>query len=223
MEIEPDVSREMFDQGRRRRFGIYRGEPQEIPFWQHMVRTRRDPWGYREKFDYEFPGEPIWCFCRNGATHTFLNLRSGPCLVSIGGEHEDFYDPDFMIYNDVVIRDLNGGIKIFGFPEDEFPPTDFHTATVVDVDIYIIGGLGYQDARDPMITPVYRLSLDDMIIQKLQTTGDVPGWIYEHQALFLKERTILVAGGSKINYDYQSEPNFHTYEFHVSTLTWHRR
>ncbi|KAK4449002.1 hypothetical protein QBC34DRAFT_300250 [Podospora aff. communis PSN243] len=47
------------------------------------------------------PGtNPSWCFDRFGRTTTWLEDGR---IVFIGGEHEDWYDPDFCIYNDVVV------------------------------------------------------------------------------------------------------------------------
>ena len=48
--------------------------------------------------------------------------------VYIAGEHEGHYDPDFYIYNDVVIVD-GDCIRILCYPESVFTLTDFHTAT----------------------------------------------------------------------------------------------
>lgn len=42
---------------------------------------------------------PIFSFSRVGRTVT--QLCDGSCIY-IGGEHEDCYDPDWCIYNDVV-------------------------------------------------------------------------------------------------------------------------
>jgi hypothetical protein len=42
-----------------------------------------------------------------------------------GGEHEDFYDPDFCIYNDVFVHERDGSVAIYGYPESVFPPTDY--------------------------------------------------------------------------------------------------
>merc|ERR1719473_2000472 len=78
-------------------------------------------------------GDPVWTFHRFGRTVTQL-----PCgrLVMIGGEHEDYYHPDFCIYNDVGIFTPgqgaeDGSIEILGYPRSVFPPTDFHSATFV--------------------------------------------------------------------------------------------
>mmetsp|Transcript_31216 Transcript_31216/g.28392 ORF Transcript_31216/g.28392 Transcript_31216/m.28392 type:complete len:84 (+) Transcript_31216:264-515(+) len=77
---------------------------------------------------------------------TELELEDGKKLY-ISGEHEDSYDPDFLIYNDVIIQDKEGNITIYGYPKDVFPPTDFHTATRIGDDVYIIGNMGYMQER----------------------------------------------------------------------------
>ena len=43
----------------------------------------------------------------------------------MGGEHEDFYDPDFCIYNDVVVYDGHGDFTIYGYPKEVFPSHGF--------------------------------------------------------------------------------------------------
>ena len=72
---------------------------------------------------------------------TLTRLPDGT-VVEIGGEHEDSYDRDFCIYNDVFVHGSDGSIAILGYPEATFPPTDFHTATYIGNWIYIIGGHG---------------------------------------------------------------------------------
>ena len=71
---------------------------------------------------------PMWCFERFGQSTTPL----GAVTVLIGGEHEDHYDPDFHIYNDLVVIAPGGGTEIYGYPRSVFPPTDFHSATPTD-------------------------------------------------------------------------------------------
>jgi hypothetical protein len=62
------------------------------------------------------------------------------------GEHEDHYDPDFFIHNDVVVRTPDGEVAIYGYPTEVFLPTDFHTATLLPASIVLIGSLGYRKA-----------------------------------------------------------------------------
>jgi hypothetical protein len=97
-------------------------------------------------------------------------------VVYIAGEHEDYYDPDFYIYNDVVVIDRDGSIAINGYSRDVFPPTDFHSGTLVGGAIFIIGSLGYQHQRVVGSTPVFRLDIDTMIIGPVATTGEAH-WI----------------------------------------------
>ena len=79
------------------------------PFWLFQAGLHGlSGWSARETFGIsEDPSadtaDPVWCFKRFGATRT--KLPDGR-LVCIGGEHEDFYDPDFCIYNGNVIFEL---------------------------------------------------------------------------------------------------------------------
>lgn len=90
----------------------------------------------------------------------------------IGGEHEDAYDPDFQIYNDVFVFDpQHRTYEMFAYPREAFSPTDFHTATLVPHlgAVFIIGNVGYADDRVVGYTPVYRLDLMTMRITKIET------------------------------------------------------
>jgi hypothetical protein len=95
---------------------------------------------------------PIWTFERYGATRTEL---SDGRIICIGGEHEDYYDPDFHIYNDVVVFGPEDKIEIYDYPKEIFPPTDFHTANPVGDKIIVIACLGNVEDRRPGFTLVY--------------------------------------------------------------------
>ncbi|KAK4693791.1 hypothetical protein P7C71_g3665, partial [Lecanoromycetidae sp. Uapishka_2] len=177
-------------------------------FWKHMIAVGGGAYGARKTFDDSTDpfedAKPVWCFNRFGSTRT--KLPDGR-IVCIGGEHEDFYDPDFYIYNDVVvITPAQPGdppplltpqcITIYGYPTTVFPPTDHHSSTYyVDSTtgseyIFIIGGQGYSGAASHERTDVYRLDLSDFSIQRLQTSGACPkGGTCEHNAelLFIGE------------------------------------
>lgn len=114
--------------------------------------------------------------------------------IFIAGEHEDHYDPDFFIYNDVIVRHPDDSIDVFGYPAEEFPPTDFHSATLVGGRVLLIGCLGYPEQRNPAETPCFSLDPVTMQIARLATSGENPGWIFEHSAE-LVESGILVRGG----------------------------
>ena len=53
-------------------------------------------------------------------------------LICVAGEHEDSYDPDFHIYNDVVVFDPSGEYEIYGYPQNVFPPTDFQVVLTLE-------------------------------------------------------------------------------------------
>jgi hypothetical protein len=180
------------------RFGKSNPEAMDVPFWREMVRLGWGAYSARRQYqdtDYDWESrKPVWCFSRFGQSITLL--PDGRVIV-IAGEHEDYYDPDFYIYNDIVVYDRQGDFQIYGYPKDVFPPTDFHTATLVDDWIYIIGNIGYQDERIVGKTPVYRLNCTSYAIEKIITTGECPSWIGRHQAI-LRDRQIHISGG-KIN------------------------
>lgn len=189
-----DVSQAAYEAGKRRRYG--RRNPEQIaePFWEAMVQTRLPAWAARSAFDDRPRGadKPVWCNRRFGQTITALGDGR---YVEIGGEHEDWYDVDFCIYNEVIVYTEGGVPLIFGYPSSVFPPTDFHTATLVGEFIYIIGNLGYQEARKADETPVFCLDTRNWRMEQLVVTGSNPGWISRHEAVLVDERAILVSGG----------------------------
>jgi hypothetical protein len=72
--------------------------------------------------------------------------------------------------------------ELYRYPLDVFPPTDFHTATLLGDTIWIIGNLGYTQNRGT-VTPVYQLNVNTLAIHGVEVGGDHnPGWIYKHKA-----------------------------------------
>jgi hypothetical protein len=190
-----ELQREPFEAQRTFRFGKSNPERMRFAFWDcWMVRERSQPYRVRELFNLSnrCGDEPIWSFDRMGVTRTELpDGRS----ISIGGEYEDFYDPDFCIYNDVIVQGPPDRVEIYGYPEATFPPTDFHTSTLADDRIFIVGSLGYPESRRPGHTPVYCLALANYTISELRTTGENPGWIFKHQASLETNNNIKIWGG----------------------------
>jgi hypothetical protein len=235
---------------RSRVFGTANPERQVNRAWEWMVRTLQTPYAaclaLGETPEYRVR-EPYWCFQRMGATRT--DLPDGRALF-VAGEHEDFYDPDFCIYNGVVVlrpsaedrarwdrgraqreearrrdeeagfgalwegphdlRDLlygwggedggefGGEVEIYGYPREVFPPTDFHTATLVGGRVILIGRLGYGGERTPGVTPVMALDVATPRIEPLATVGDAPGWIYEHEATLDDGGASITVRGGKV-------------------------
>ncbi len=239
-----ELTREMFASQKGRRFGAANPERMRVPFWEWMVRQaenhrereergeeheprpgelKRWPGTLRRHFgvDVDHTGGPVWTFDRYGTSRTTLPDGRVAC---IGGEHEDYYDPDFCIYNDVIILGPDGSVEIFGYPEDAFPPTDFHTATLVGDRIVVIGRLGYQGQRHPGTTPVMELDLGTLRFAPLPSIGDVPGWIFGHEAELVDGR-IIIRGGKVI--DPQSvkgeiRRNLDDFAYDLATGDWSR-
>lgn len=212
---------------------------QTNPYWQWLVRFDLSAWDIK-KLIIDKPFEvlettsrtqpnPLWCHQRLGQSQTLL--PDGRAIL-IGGEYEDWYDPDFYIYNDVIVipphHSLNhtlnrtenkADIEIYGYPKAVFPPTDFHTATLVGEYIYIIGALGYPKDRRYSHTPVYRLNTQTFKIEEVATRNSM-GWIHGHHAL-LKDNRIIVSGGQILADD--SSPlldNIDTWALNLNTLIW---
>lgn len=182
-------------------FGKRNPEEIDFPFWREMVKFRcaADVIDYLKEREECKDGERVWCFHRFGQSITLLPDGR---VIEIAGEHEDYYDPYFCIYNDVVVYDGRGDFKIYGYPRAVFQPTDFHTATWVDGWIYIIGNLGYREDRIVGETPVYRLNCTTFEIEKVITTGECPSWISDHRAVLhvgvaspQENRQIHISGG----------------------------
>ncbi len=204
-----NVSAREFQQGRARRFGTCNPERMEVPFWTAMIRSGIGADEAKTKCEGERASAagkngPVWCAERFGQSLTVLPEGR---IVQIAGEHEDFYDPEFCIYNDVFVHDGAGGVTIFGYPETVFPPTDFHTATLMGEQIYLIGSAGYQGTRRYGFTPVYRLDTHTFRMEGLVTTGKNPGWIYGHRAAPIGTGEIVITGGEVVEFVQAEEVN----------------
>lgn len=219
-----NVSKGEYLSGKRPRFGKSNPELMDIPFWNEMVRAGISAYQGKVQFgDESDMSEPAWCFSRFGMS--FTELPDGR-FVQIGGEHEDFYDPDFCIYNDVTIHNRSGKFQIMGYPKDVFPPTDFHSATLVDGFIYIIGGLGYHGTRQFGRTPVFRLNCETWKIEEITSSGDNPGWIYGHKVGLVESDVLLISGGKiciEGNGEEQHIENGDGFTFDVSQRAWTRK
>jgi Ankyrin repeats (3 copies) len=210
------VSIEQYQSGKRQRFGLTNPELMSVDFWRSMVGNRWSASDARIIFDESDDfDDPIWSFDRSGQSLT--ELPDGR-IIEIGGQQDGNYDPDFCIYNDVVVHDGQGSFQIFGYPRAVFPPTDFHTATLVGDYIYIIGRLGYYQGRTYQQTPVYRLDCRNYQIEPVVTTNS-PGWIYGHRAKYLESGVIMIYGGS-IEDAKESRTNSIEYQLNLKILAW---
>jgi hypothetical protein len=143
-----------------------------VPFWDEQIQFGDTAYAAMRRFEVdraEVDG-PTWCFDRFGATRT--RLPDGR-VISIAGEHEDGYDPDFKIYNDVVEFRPDGSWQVYLYPREVFPPTDFHAAVFVDPFVYVFGSIGYGPDRLPP-GRVPRLHTATFEFETVETSGDVP-------------------------------------------------
>lgn len=190
--LHPEATASQYKVSRSRRFGKTNPERMNYPFWDAMVRCGWNAYQadlYYGGADGNSDG-PTWCHDRFGMSLTCLPDGR---FVQVAGEHEDSYDPDFCIYNEVFVHDGHGGLEIFGYPREIFPPTDFHSATLMEAWIYLIGNLGYAEDRGSQ-AQVFRLCTNTWRIERVETTGDDPGWISDHRAE-LQGGRIRISGG----------------------------
>ncbi len=213
------VSPETFRAQATPRYGTTNPERVDIPFWREQMRTGRSGWSAENDIlgdtDYSAPYHPVWSFNRFGRSGT--RLPDGRWVL-IAGEHEDHYDPDFNIYNDVTVIHPDARLDHFIYPVDVFPPTDFHTATLIEDHILLIGNLSYPDKRQEGDTQVLRLSLEDFSISTVATTGQNPGWIHRHTAT--RDGSHVVISGGKIEPGFAD--NTDTYLLDLDTMVWSR-
>jgi len=218
------VSPDEFRRAWSRRFGAANPERMRKPFWEAMVRAGVSAYTGGRRFapDRDPGAGPVWCADRFGQS---LTLLQDDRAVQVGGEHEDHYDPDFCIYNDVFVHGTGGDLAIYGYPWEVFPPTDFHTATLFGDAIYLIGSLGYAGTRQYGETPVYRLDLQTFRMDRLAVGGDAPGWIYGHRAEASGAATIRVWAGKTVTCAAGTEchdPNPDTFVLDLSRFRWSR-
>lgn len=208
-----DFTRADYDRFAQPRYGTANPERIDNPMWLAAIRSGDTAYLVRKPFDdmasgpgvgtafssfREEPLGPVWTWVRFGRSST--PLADGR-TIHVGGEHEDWYDLDFCIYNDVVVEHADGRFEIHGYPKDIFPPTDFHTATLIGDHIWIVGCLGYGDLRAPGETPVYRLDTQSLAIERVRIAGEGPGWLHRHWADAIGPEDILIAGGQRIELD----------------------
>ena len=193
-----------------------------------MIRTGDDAWKPKNSFGLDpFEYAPSWSFDRFGQTRTLLPDGR---VVCVGGEHEDSYDPDFFIYNDVVLFRSPDDFDVFTYPVDVFPPTDAHSATLIGDELWLIGNVGYAGERGEGVQ-VLVLDLKTMKMRRQATRGDDPGWLGRQRARYVADEHAVVIGPG---FDYRDRGEVTTRPARLSltdatwrtvepeALPWHR-
>lgn len=147
--------------------------------WVWMIETGLRPSKAHEAIGIGESKSPGWTFSRIGSTETTLADGS---VVYVGGEHSDWEDNASYTYNDVIVKSPHGSISIYGYPEEIFPPSYDHTATLVGDQIFIIGRIGYLEQLEKEATSVLVLDTKSYCIRSLKTSGTQPGWLFKHTA-----------------------------------------
>ena len=219
----------------RTRYGAGNPERVDNPLWERAVRESWTGYDLRRHLGADLvddgaelihwtsryrettPG-PFWSWKRFGRTST--RLADGR-IIHVAGEHEDWYDPDFCIYNDVLVEHPAGRLEFCLYAGDVFPPTDFHSATLVGGGIILIGSLGYVDLRRIGHTQVLRLDTRTLRIAPVATRGEAPGWISRHRAERHGEAAIRISGGGIQTPD-GTVPNTAAFTLELATMAWRR-
>jgi hypothetical protein len=217
-----DITQATFAEWRSPALGNANPQPMNNPLWEWLIESELDAYSANKAFDgpSSIKAGPMWCFQRFGQSTTRLpDSRS----VLIGGEHEDHYDPDFYIYNDIVIAEENERPRILGYPREAFPPTDFHSATLIGERIVVIGNLGYPEDRRADSTQVLVVDCNDWSVSRIDSTGNAPGWIHDHQATLQDDARILITGG-KVDRGtgFSLAENIDDWLLHVDGWRWQR-
>lgn len=211
------LSQSLFEEWREPREGTENPTKVDSPVWNWLIRTKLSAWGANKASEHDCYDSPTWSFDRMGQSAT--QLPDGRTIY-IAGEHEDGYDPNFYIYNDVIVKHADGSLETYIYPKNIFPPTDFHSTTLIDNKIIIVGCLGYSEQRDAPETPVYTLDLNTFFIEKISTTGAKPGWIYGHLATLANDKeTLLITGGESYR-DKSKSTCENINEWTLNTKTW---
>jgi hypothetical protein len=232
-------TRTEYDKFARPSYGSSNPERIDNPVWLAAIAAGQTAYQIRKQQEDTVAGEgsgsghssyreraagPVWTWQRFGRTTS--RLPDGR-QIHIGGEHEDWYDLDFCIYNDVVVEHPDQRCEIFGYPKSVFPPTDFHTATLIGETIWIVGSLGYFDLRRPGDTQIVTLDTRTLAIKHVASVGDCPSWLHRHWAELTADHEILVGGGQLIEpsldgQQLSSKANDACFAFNPKTKTWRR-
>ena len=225
-DIDPQlygVTSALFRESRSPRLGEKNPTKIKSRVWEWLVHSKLSGYASTQKLNgpSPFTDGPTWSFDRFGQSVT--ELPDGR-VIYIGGEHEDHYDPDFHIYNDVVVVNSDESIDFYCYSKSDFPPTDFHSATLVDNRIVIIGSLGYPEDRVKDYTQICLLDLKSYEMQKINASGISPGWIHDHNAMLSQDKNYIIVTNGKVDLgqDYSLRENIDDWKLNIINWRWER-
>ena len=200
---EIHCSRDEYLESGARVFGKTNGEVIKNPFYTDMVHSAASATTARFHFESWLEdclpeGTPIWSNDRVGISLT--RLANGN-WVQIGGQYDDAPEYDYCVYNDVIEYDGRGEFTIYGYPKDVFPPTDHHSATLINDHLYVIGGLGDFIDDDLQQTNVYRWNIQSKQFEQVVTQGQSPQQLFKHTASYDPHRQAIIISGGKRHTD----------------------
>ncbi|MDX1679831.1 MAG: DUF3817 domain-containing protein [Akkermansiaceae bacterium] len=226
IQVPPHITRGLFVKWRDVRRGSRPAEDLSNPYWSWLIESETSSYAANDYFRGPSSymqvcegGEAAWSAERLGQSET--ELADGR-IVLVAGEHEDHYDPDFFIYNDLIIRHPHGRIQILGYPREVFPPTDFHSTTLVDGKLVVIGNLGYSEQRQAGVTQVLVIDPETWEVRQHESTGEGPGWIHDHRAE-LRDGAIVLSGGKVwVGEEEELIENFDDWQLDLGSWKWKR-
>jgi len=121
-----------------------------------------------------------------------------------------------------VVLHANGRIDILGYPAEVFPPTDFHTATLVGERIIIVETLDIRSSES-QVRPLSWFLMFQPRRFGCETLGYPPGWIHSHDALLEEGGVSILIRRGKLDRggeDTSLVENIDDWRLHLSDWRW---
>ncbi|MFC4996057.1 hypothetical protein [Rubritalea tangerina] len=152
--------------------GVQAAQDMTNPFWSTVCRRSLMPIKPMPPSMSEFFRlQAMLSYERFGMSET--KLEDGRTIL-IAGEHEDYYDPDFFIYNDVIVKDANERFKSSAIPKTSFQPLTFTVPLSSATVSTSLAPWLHRQAQEKD-TPVYYLDLKDYTIHQVNSGQALAG------------------------------------------------